>query len=119
MIIAAASFQLIQEAGEGVLLLIDGLDESDFVRSRLTRTEVCNQLRLIADTLESLPVDLREPMSELDWAGWRQVARVLSAPDPAQTEVAWFAARSLAPAMLTWLRIYRHSEPGWFEFRPA
>lgn len=115
--ITAPMLKLITEAGEGVLVLIDGLEEPEFARSRLTRAEVRRQLQLIADTLESLPAAAQAAMPEIDWAGWRTVALALASPGLAQDETAWFAARSLVPATLSWLRVYRNAEPALFAFR--
>jgi uncharacterized protein with HEPN domain len=115
--ITAAMLKTIEEAGEGVLVLIDGLLEQDFVRSRLTRHEVRRQLLLIAGTLDALPETSRRAMPEIDWPGWRTVGQALQTPGPAADEAAWFAARSLVPATLSWLRVYRVSEPALFDFR--
>lgn len=109
-----AMLHVITEAGEGVLLLIDGLDDADFQRSRLTRQAVRDQLRLIAGTLCSLPDSTLAAMPELDGAGWRLVQQALAAPSPAGDDTAWFAARSLVPATLSWLRVYRLGQPGLF-----
>lgn len=119
--ITTAMLQLIEQAGEGVLVLIDDLDEADFRRSRLTRHEVRRQLALIAGTLDGLPDGARAALPEIDWPGWRLVAQALaqaSPASPASDEAAWFAARSLVPATLSWLRVYRQSEPGLFSFAP-
>jgi len=109
-----AMLQVINDAGEGVLLLIDGLDEADFARSRLTRQAVRQQLLLIANTLGGLPESARQAMPELDWDGWRHVGLALQSPSPAGDDTAWFAARALVPATLSWLRVYREGQPGLF-----
>ena len=110
-------FKLIQEAGEGVLLLVEDLQEGEFLRSRLTRAEVLRQLRLMADTLAALPEEARRAMPEIDWAGWRAGALALAGEGAARDDAAWFAARSLVPATLSWLRVYRQAEPALFEYR--
>lgn len=109
---------LLEEAGEGILVLVDELVEDEFRRSRLTRAEVVRQLRLMADTLAALPAAARESMPELDWAGWRGASVALAGGGAAADEAAWFAARSLVPATLSWLRVYRRDEPGLFSYRP-
>jgi len=124
--ITAAMLKLIAEAGEGVLLLIEGLEESEFTRSRLTRQEVQRQLRQMADMLESLPAAAHQAMPEIDWPGWRLLAQVLRTSRSAATATAggapddatWFAARALVPATLSWLRVYRDSTPALFDFKP-
>jgi hypothetical protein len=114
--ITAAMLKTIEEAGAGVLVLVDGLAEPDFVRSRLTRHEVRRQLQLIAATLDALPEASQRAMPEIDWPGWRAVWQALQPPGAAQDDAAWFAARALVPATLSWLRVYRVSEPALFDF---
>lgn len=116
--ITAAMLQLIQQSGEGILVLVDGLEELEFCRSRLTRQEVRRLLATMADTLESLPEAARQAMPEVDWAGWRTVMLALGSPALAGDEAAWFAARSLVPATLSWLRVYQRSAPTLFAFKP-
>lgn len=119
MITTAPLLTLIENAGQGVLVLIDSLDEAEFARSRLTRTEVGRLARLIGSTLAGLPDALREGMPEIDWDGWQATLRQLDSDDlAARTDAAWFAARALVPATLTWLRIHRQARPDWFRFSP-
>ena len=47
MITTAPLLKLIEDTGEGVLVLVDSLDETEFARSRLTRSEVDRLLRLM------------------------------------------------------------------------
>lgn len=115
----APLFTLIQEAGEGVLLLVEDLQEPEFLRSRLTRSEVLRQLKTMADTLAALPEAARAAMPEVDWEGWRCAALALGGGQGAvRDDAAWFAARSLVPATLSWMRLYHHSEPALFDYRP-
>lgn len=118
MWVTAAMLQLIEEAGQGVLVLMDGLLEEEFARSRLTRTEVLRQLGQIADALDALPDSAQQAMPEIDWAGWRRLALAMQSPAMAQDDAAWFAATSMVPATLGWLRVYRRAQPGLFFFRP-
>jgi hypothetical protein len=113
----APLFKLIEEAGEGVLLLVEDLQEPEFVRSRLTRSEVLRQLKTMADTLAALPQAARAAMPEIEWDGWRAAAIAMAGEGSARDETAWFAARSLVPATLSWLRVYRNAEPAMFEYR--
>lgn len=118
MLITAAMLQLIQSAGEGVLVLVDALDEADFQRSRLTRAEVQRQLGLMADTLAGLPEAARQALPEIDWAGWRGLTHALATPGRVADEASWFAAHALVPATLSWLRVYRRDAPELFAFKP-
>lgn len=114
--ITAPMLNLIQESGEAVLVLTDGVEASEFRRSRLTREETRRQLLTLADTLENLPAAAREAMPEVDWAGWRSTRALLDTPGAQRDEATWFAARALVPATLSWLRLYRRTHPALFTY---
>ena len=114
--ITAAMLGTIQEAGEAVLVLTDGLEEGELLASRLTRAEVTRQLGVLASTLRSLPDDAVRTMPESDWAGWRGMATGRSLGGPACDEALWFGSRSLVPATISWLRVYRRSHPELFAY---
>lgn len=118
LVINAAMLKLIQDCGEGVLVLTDGLEESELRRSRLTRAEVHRQLELMAGTLGTLSESAHAAMPELDWASWRATAFALGMPDAARADAVWFAVCSLVPATLTWLRVYAQEQPSLFAFTP-
>ena len=66
-----------------------------------------------------LPEAARAAMPEIDWEGWRCATLALGGGEGAvRDDAAWFAARSLVPATLSWMRLYRHSEPALFDYRP-
>jgi uncharacterized protein with HEPN domain len=115
--ITAAMLQLIQDTGTDVLVLVETIDEDEFNRSRLTRGEARRLLKLMADTLADLPDVVHQAMPEIDWAGWRAVATAVGPNTADADSTAWFAARSLVPATLSWLRVYKQSQPGLFAFR--
>jgi hypothetical protein len=115
---AAAMLRNLTEAGEGVLVLVDGLVEAEFCRSRLTRAEVQRLLLEMADTLTALPAAARAAMPELDWAGWKAAALTTRTVPEERDAALWFAARSLVPATLSWLRVYQREQPALFDFRP-
>jgi len=113
--ITAPLLNLIQESGESVLVLTDDIDEASFARSRLTRAEVRRHVQTLAATLEGLGAGVEAQMPEIDWDGWRGVRRQLQSDQPSvQTEGLWFAVQSLVPATLSWLRVYRQSQPEMF-----
>ncbi len=114
--ITAAMLGIIQEAGEAVLTLTDGLEEGELLASRLTRAEVSRQLTVLASTLRSLPEKAMSTMPEIDWAGWRGMSSAITIGGLARDEALWFGVRSLVPATLSWLRVYRHSHPELFTY---
>lgn len=119
-IAASALLGLIEQAGRDVATLAEGLDEADLRRSRLTRAELLRQLRLMAHSVEALPPSARAHMPEIDWEGWCLMGLRLR-PDHGEDldEALWFAASSLVPATLLWLRVYRQSQPQLFVMAPG
>jgi len=119
MRITAPTLQLVQDAGEAVLILTEGVTQADLLNSRLTRAETCRQLKILADTLAHVPDDepdtLRQHMPEIDWAGWRAARAALRTTGPQHDDALWFAVQSLVPATLSWLRVYRQSSPELFQ----
>lgn len=116
MIGAAAMLRNVTEAGEGVLVLVDGLVEDEFRRSRLTRTEVRRLVQLMAHTLAALPAAAPAAMPEIDWPGWKAAALTIETVPGERDDALWFAARSLVPATLSWLRVYQREQPALFSF---
>jgi uncharacterized protein with HEPN domain len=114
--IHAAMLKLIQDCGEGVLVLVEGLAQDEFLRSRLTRPEVQRQLGLMAGTLASLSPAAQAALPEIDWAGWRAFTVVRGLPAEARDDALWFAVSALVPATLLWLRMYQQSQPELFAF---
>lgn len=112
----AAMLGTIQEAGEAVLVLTDGLEEGELLASRLTRAEVTRQLKVLASALRNLPEESVRAMPEIDWAGWRGMASGLSQTGPICDDSLWFGVRSLVPATISWLRVYRQSHPELFVY---
>ena len=114
--IHAAMLSLIQDCGEGVLVLVDGLQPGELLRSRLTRAEVQRQLAQMAGALGALAPEARRALPEIDWDGWLATERALLTPGAEQDDALWFAASSLVPATLLWLRVYRESQPALFAY---
>jgi uncharacterized protein with HEPN domain len=114
----ASLLSIIEEACITVLTLTEGLEEDEFLGSRLTRAEVTRQVKIMTDIAVRLPPQTRSIMAEVDWDGWAATARQLDEPPPAADEAMWFAVRSLIPATIMWLRVYRKNQPELFEFAP-
>lgn len=112
--ITAPLLKLVESSGEAVLILTEGVPQSELLRSRLTRAEVQRQLQCMADTLGDAPDALRHQMPEIDWAGWRATRLALPQTGAAQDDALSFGVQSLTPATLSWLRFYRQSHPGLF-----
>jgi len=116
----AALLKAIEEAGEAVMTLTEGLQDSELLASRLTRHEVARQLRLFTEAASALPIERREGMPEVDWGGIAAAGLALAGPRGAALDDALiFGVRALVPATLMWLRVYRQQSPQWFSMTLA
>ncbi|MGV7207106.1 hypothetical protein ACLB1G_04530 [Oxalobacteraceae bacterium A2-2] len=113
-----ALFGIIEEAGYGVLVLGEYLEREELLASRLTRAEVRRQLLIMASAIAGIPPVSRALLPELEWEGWDRMRRELAPEqDTARVDEAlWFGLRSLTPATLTWMRVYRKDQPELFTY---
>jgi uncharacterized protein with HEPN domain len=115
----ASLLSIIDEAGVAVLTLTEGLEQDEFLASRLTRMETRRQVKVMGESAANLPLQMQTLLAEVDWAGWHTVACQLGVADKeAEQDALWFAVRSLVPATLMWLRVYRKEQPEIFECKP-
>ena len=114
----AALLSIIEEAGIGVLTLTEGLEQDEFFASRLTRVETQRQLKSMSATLAAVPQSTQTRLAEIDWSGWKMVARQFDTATSESPDSLWFAIQSLVPATLMWLRVYRANQPELFEYKP-
>lgn len=118
-IINSALLGLIEQAGTAIATLVEGLERDELLRSRLTRTEVLRQLKILADSVGQLAPAARAEMPELDWSGWDAMRPRFAAPaGESLVEALWFACAALVPATLLWLRVYQQSQPELFRMAP-
>jgi uncharacterized protein with HEPN domain len=114
----ASLLSIIEEAGIAVLTLTEGLEKDEFLASRLTRAETRRQVRTVSESIANLAPQTLATLAEVDWEGWHTVARQLGAKPGEEQDALWFAVRSLVPATLMWLRVYRKERPDIFECKP-
>jgi len=114
----ASLLSIVEEAGVAVLTLTEGLEKDAFLASRLTRAETQRQVKTLSESIANLSPQVQTMLAEVDWAGWHAVARQLGTDKGAEQEALWFAVRSLVPATLMWLRVYRTNQPEIFECKP-
>jgi uncharacterized protein with HEPN domain len=118
-ILDSALLGLMEQAGISVATLVEGLERTELLRSRLTRGEVLRQLKILADSAVQVEPAMRTAMPELDWSGWDRMRGRFAAPaGEALDETLWFACNSLMPATLLWLRVYQQSQPELFRLAP-
>ena len=115
----AALLSIIEEAGIGVLTLTEGLEQNEYLASRLTRLETQRQLNTMCTSMAAMPAAVQTQFAEIDWAGWKMVTRQLASADNDAQPTEWFAVQALVPATLMWLRVYRSNQPELFEYKPT
>lgn len=114
----SALLAIIEQAGTAVVILVEGLEREELLRSRLTRAEVLRQLGTLADSMGQVDPAVRLEMPELAWRGWEALRPRLSGPAGEELDEAlWFACESLVPATLLWLRVYRQSQSDLFQMQ--
>lgn len=112
----ASLLSIMNEAGEAVLILTEGVQDSELLASRLTRAEVAKQAAILIESAIALPVEIQQAMPEIDWAGIGMAGSALSGPaGSVRDEALVFASRSLVPATLMWMRVYQQQHPEWFK----
>ncbi len=113
-LLSGALLGILEEAGVAVLTLTEGLAPEEFFSSRITQQEVLRQMRIMADTAANVPDDLKLKMVEIDWAGWSILGMELKITGSAERDALWFGVRSLVPATLMWMRVYKKDAPELF-----
>ncbi len=117
--LTGALLGILHEAAQAVLTLTDDLPAERLATLRLTRGEVVRQLLVIADTSLNLPPTTRDALASIDWQAWPVVASMLRSADPAaRREALDFALRSLVPALILGLALYRKTRPELFRLIP-
>jgi len=115
-IASGAMLGIIQEAGNSILILTEGLEFAEFFSSRITQYEVVRQLKVMADIINNFPFEHKQRMLEIDWETWAAISVELTKADESIQEAIWFAVKSLVPATLLWLRVFHKSSPELFSF---
>ncbi len=117
-IVSGSLLNIIEEACESVLTLTEEVEPEDFFASRLTQQETIRQIRIIAESAASLPDEFKRKMAEIDWSGWNILLMQVKTSGGFERDAVWFAVRSMAPATLMWLRVFRNSQPEVFDIKP-
>lgn len=113
-LLSGALLGILEEAGMAVMTLTEDIEPEEFFASRITQQEVLRQMRIMAETAANVPQDLKRKMPEFDWAGWYVLHSQLMGQGGFERDALWFAVRSLVPATLLWMRVYRKDMPEVF-----
>lgn len=113
-LLSGALLGILEESGMAILTMTEDIEPEEFFASRLTQQEVLRQMRVMTETAANLPYDLKLKVAEIDWAGWSVLNTQLSVAGGFERDALWFAVRSLIPATLMWLRVYRKDAPELF-----
>ena len=115
-LLTAAQLGILTDSGNAILTLTEGLDEGAFFATRLTREEVRRHLMVLAQTVANIPPEVRVCLPEVNWEGWTTLGWELQSSRRDDKGSVWFGVRSLVPATLLWLRLYRQRQPELFAF---
>lgn len=113
-IVSGAMLGILEEAGTAIMILTEGIEPDEFFSSRITKQEVLRQMHVMAETAVNIPKDIQREMVEIDWQGWSAIGVQLNLAIDLQRDALWFGVRSLVPATLMWLRVYRKYMPTLF-----
>ncbi len=112
----AVLFAIIEDAASKVLILTEDADKDELLASRLTCGEVKRLLLIMTGMIAEISAETRDRMPELEWSGWNATSRAFKGSKVKANEALWFAVRSLVPATVMWLRVYRQKRPELFSF---
>lgn len=117
-LLSGALLGIIEEAGLSIMTMTEGIEADEFFASRITQQETLRQVRVMAETISNVPEDIARQMIEIDWTAWRVLKAQLVSGETAGRDALWFGVRSLVPATLMWLRVFRHRQPDIFAIKP-
>jgi uncharacterized protein with HEPN domain len=117
-LLSGSLLSIVEEAGESVLTLTEGIEPEEFFNSKITQHEVMRQIRIMTETAANIPVEIKHDIAEVDWAGWSMLNMQLNTAGGFERDAVWFAIRSLIPATLMWFRVYRKNTPQHFSIVP-
>lgn len=110
---------LIRESCMNIVILAENTEEEGFSRSIITREEIRTQLQTITQTAANLAAETQRALPKIDWAGWAETWRRMQIGGNDEHDAMWNAVCVLAPATLTWLRVYPKYQPDLFAFKPS
>ena len=116
--VSGALLGIIEEACEDILILVENVEPEEFFASKLTQKEAIRQIRIITESAANLPDDIKLKMKEIDWAGWQVLWAQVKTTGGFERDAIWFAIRSMVPATIMWLRVFRQSQPEIFAIKP-
>lgn len=111
---SATMLNLMQQSCEAVLTITEDVSPEAFFSSQLTKAETLRYLRIIAENVDRLPMENKTAMPEIDWAGWNVLLSQVRSAGGFEQDAVWFAVRSMVPATLMWLRVFRQQQPALF-----
>lgn len=117
-LLAGALLGILEETGESILILTEGIEPEEFFASKLTQQQVLNCIRTMTETAANVPAEIKQRLLEIDWAGWAMLGGQLNREGGFERDAVWFCIRSLVPATLMWLRVFQKSAPELFSLAP-
>lgn len=109
---------MIREACMNMVILAENTEEAGFARSVITREEIRKQMQTVAQTSANLTPETRRSLPKIQWDAWAETWRRAQIGGNDEHQAMWQAVCLLAPATLTWLRVYPKYQPDLFAFKP-
>jgi len=115
--LTGAMLGLMRQLGMDIIVLTEEINDTEFFSSRLTRTETMRLLKSMAKTANSIPVETRERLHEIDWEAWTTLAKLLATPAKHPLQI-WVAIKELTPMAVQQLNGYKKVHPELFSIVP-
>ncbi len=115
--LTGALLGLMRQLGLDVITLTEGISETEFFSSSLTRKEVFRLLRSMTQTAADIPLEIRNRMPLIDWAAWAALQNKLEQPAVYPLQI-WVAIQELTPMTVHHLNGYRRTQPKLFSLVP-
>jgi len=112
-----AMLGLMQQLGMDIIVLTEEISDREFYASRLTRSETLRLLKSMSKTANSLPLETRECLHEIDWPAWHVLAKVIDSPVKHPLQI-WVAVKELIPVTVRQLNGYKKARPDLFSIVP-
>ena len=115
--LTGAILGLMRQLAMDIIVLTEEISDTEFISSRLTRTETLRLLKSVSETAKTLPEETRELLHEIDWATWLALPMVLESPSNHPLQI-WVAIKELTPMTVQQLNGYKKVHPELFSIVP-
>jgi len=108
----------LHDSGFAVDTCVAGQEQETLFSSQLTRQQVLQCLKVMAQSAEDVPPAIKALMPGIDWPAFRAILPKLNARNNQEREALWNVMTTLVPITLRALNRYRKHRPELFSFNP-